>query len=61
MAVLAWLVAGALVLLVAVRAVGGERGTLLVLLVGALPLTLLPAYGLLAGAALARRRALAVV
>lgn len=43
------------------RALGGERGTVLVLLVGALPLTLLPAYALLVGAALARRGALAAL
>lgn len=41
------------------RAVGGERGTVLVLLVGALPVVLLPAYLVLAAAALARRRLLA--
>ncbi len=43
------------------RALGVERGTLLVLLVGALPLTLLPAYVLLALAAAWRRRGLAAV
>ena len=48
-------------LLVAVRAVGGEDGTVLALLVGALPLTLLPAYALLVLGALVRRRALVVV
>ena len=58
---LAWLGAGALVALVAVRAVGGEDGTVLALLVGALPLTLLPAYALLVVGAVARRRALVVV
>ena len=42
------------------RALGAERGTALVLLIGALPLTLLPAYALLALAALWRRGALAV-
>ena len=50
-----------MVVLVAVRAVGGEDGTVLALLVGALPLTLLPAYVLLAVAAVVRRRALGVV
>lgn len=49
----------ALLLLVAVRAGGFERGVLLVLLVGALPLTLLPAYALLVVAAVRRDRLLA--
>ena len=40
---------------------GAERGTVLALLVGALPVTLLPAYALLLGSALARRRALTAV
>ena len=59
--VLAWTVAVALVVLSVVRALGAERGTLLVLAVGALPLTLLPAYALLALAAAWRRRALGTV
>lgn len=58
---LAWAVCGGLVLLVLVRALGAERGTVLALLIGALPLSLLPAYGLLALAALWRRRLLAAV
>ena len=49
----------ALLLLVAVRAGGLERGFLLVLLIGALPLTLLPAYPLLVVAAARRDRLLA--
>ena len=48
--------AGLLVLL-GVRLLGVERGTGLQLLVGALPLTLLPAYPLLVGALLLRARA----
>ena len=59
--VLSWVLAGALTVLVVVRALGVERGTVLALLVGALPVTLLPAYGLLALAALWRRRALAAL
>ena len=57
--VLARLVVLALAAVVAVRALGVERGTALVLLVGALPVTLLPAYGVLALAVLLRRRLLA--
>ncbi len=57
---LAWLLAGALAQLVVIRAFGLERGTVLALLVGALPITLLPAYALAVGGALARRRRLAV-
>ena len=49
--------AAALGVLVLARALGAERGTLLVLLVGALPLVLLLAYGVLA-AGLALRRPL---
>ena len=45
--VLAWLVAGALVVVAVVRLLGLERGALLALLVGALPLTLLAAWPLL--------------
>ncbi len=56
---LAWLLVAALAVLVVVRAVGAERGTLLVLLVGALPLVLLPTYPVLVGALLSRRWALA--
>jgi endonuclease/exonuclease/phosphatase (EEP) superfamily protein YafD len=59
--VLAWTVAVGLAVLLAVRALGVERGTALALLVGALPLTLLPAYALTALAALWRRRLLTVV
>ena len=59
--VLAWLVAGALVTVVAVRAAGLERGALLALLVGALPLTLLAAYPLLVAALALRARALTAV
>jgi len=57
--VLAWLLVAALAVLVVVRALGVERGTLLVLLVGALPLVLLPAYPVLLAALLSRRWALA--
>ena len=57
----AWLLAGGLALVVGVRVLGVERGTLLVLLVGALPLTLLPAYAVLAVAAGLRRRWLAAL
>ncbi len=59
--VLAWTVAVGLALVVVVRALGAERGTALALLVGALPLTLLPAYALVALAALWRRRLLTAV
>ena len=55
------LTAGALVALAVVRAFGLERGSALALLVGALPLTLLPAYGVLPVAAALRRRLLAGV
>ena len=58
---LAWTVAVGLAVLVGVRALGAERGTAMALLVGALPLTLLPAYALLALGALWRRRLLTVV
>ncbi len=51
----------ALLALLGVRALGVERGTLLVLLVGALPLVLLPAYPLLVGALLLRSRVLSVL
>ena len=61
MLVLAWTVAAGLAVLVVVRALGVERGTTLALLVGALPLVLLPAYVLLGLAALWRRRLLTVV
>jgi endonuclease/exonuclease/phosphatase (EEP) superfamily protein YafD len=57
--VLARLTAMALGVLVVVRAFGLERGSALALLVGALPLTLLPAYAVLAVAAVRRRRRLA--
>lgn len=60
MLVLARLTAGALAALVVVRAFGLERASALALLVGALPLTLLPAYGVLAVAAVLRRPALAL-
>ncbi len=50
-----------LVVLVVVRALGVERGTVLVLLVGGLPLTLLPSYGLVVVAVLWRRRLLTAV
>ena len=59
--VLAWTVALGLGVLVAVRALGAERGTLMALLIGALPLTLLPAYALVALAALWRRHLLTAV
>lgn len=58
---LAWTVAGALVVLAAVRAAGAERGTVLVLLLGVLPLTLAPAYAVLALGVLWRRRLLSCV
>jgi endonuclease/exonuclease/phosphatase (EEP) superfamily protein YafD len=44
---------------VVIRVLGIERGTLLALLVGALPLSLLPAYGIVVLGALLRRRLLA--
>jgi endonuclease/exonuclease/phosphatase (EEP) superfamily protein YafD len=59
--VLAWTAAVGLAVLVVVRALGAERGTAMALLVGALPLTLLPAYALLALGALWRRRLLTAV
>ena len=49
------LLAGALVCLVVVRTLGVERGSLLALLMGVLPLVLLPAYALLAYAVLRRQ------
>ncbi len=52
---LCWLLALALAALVGVRVFGAEHGTVLALLVGALPVSLLPAYPLLLGAMLARR------
>jgi len=57
--ILGWVLAGALGLLVGVRVLGVERGSVLALLVGALPLSLLPAYVLLCLAAALRRRLLA--
>jgi endonuclease/exonuclease/phosphatase (EEP) superfamily protein YafD len=57
--VLARLTALALAALVVVRAFGLERGSALALLIGALPLTLLPAYGVLAVAVACRRPRLA--
>ena len=57
--VLAWLLIAALAVLVVVRALGAEYGTLLVLLVGTLPIVLLPAYPVLLAALLTRRWALA--
>ena len=59
--VLAWTLAVGLAVLAGVRALGAERGTLLALAIGALPVTLLPAYVLLALAAVWRRRLLAAV
>ena len=59
--VLAWTAAVGLAVLVGVRALGVERGTAMALLVGALPLTLLPAYALLVLAALWKRRLLTAV
>ena len=61
MGTLAWLLGLGLTLVVVVRLLGVERGTILALLVGALPLTLLPAYGLLALALLLRRVRLALL
>ncbi|MCW2681035.1 MAG: hypothetical protein JWM62_2436 [Frankiales bacterium] len=57
--VLATLVVLCLLAVVGVRALGLERGSALAMLVGALPLTLLPAYAVLALAATLRRRLLA--
>lgn len=57
---LARLLAAGLAVLVLVRFAGLERGTLLMLLVGALPLTLLAAYPLLLLAALLRQRLLSL-
>jgi endonuclease/exonuclease/phosphatase (EEP) superfamily protein YafD len=54
-------VAVGLAVLVAVRALGAERGTAMALLVGGLPLTLLPAYALAVLAVLWRRRLLSAV
>lgn len=48
-----WL--GALVLLVGVRLAGIERGTFLILAIGALPISLLPAYPMLVAFAVRRR------
>ena len=48
----------ALLAVVGVRLIGGERGAVLVLLVGLIPLVLLPAYPLLVTAVLLRSRAL---
>jgi endonuclease/exonuclease/phosphatase (EEP) superfamily protein YafD len=59
--VLAWTLAAGLAVLAVVRAFGVERGTAMALLVGALPLTLLPAHLLLALAVLWRRRLLSAV
>ena len=58
---LAWTVAVGLAVLAVVRLLGVERGTAMALLVGALPLTLLPAYALVVLGALWRRRLLTVV
>ncbi|MDQ3610340.1 MAG: endonuclease/exonuclease/phosphatase family protein [Actinomycetota bacterium] len=55
---LSWLLAAALVTLVVIRVLGIERGTLLALLIGALPLSLLPAYGIVILGAPLRRRLL---
>jgi hypothetical protein len=57
--VLTRLVALAMAALLLVRLLGLDRGTLLALLIGALPLTLLPSYAVLAVAAVLRRRRLA--
>jgi endonuclease/exonuclease/phosphatase family metal-dependent hydrolase len=57
--VLTRLVALAMAALLLVRLLGLDRGTLLALLVGALPLTLLPSYAVLAVAAVLRHRRLA--
>ena len=59
--VLAWTVAVGLAVVVVVRTLGVERGTTMALLVGGLPLTLLPAYVLAVVAVLWRRRLLTVV
>ncbi len=59
MRVFATLVVLSLLAVVVVRAFGLERGSALALLVGALPLTLLPAYAVLVLAAALRRRLLA--
>jgi endonuclease/exonuclease/phosphatase (EEP) superfamily protein YafD len=56
-----WTGAVGLAVLVAVRALGVERGTAMTLPVGALPLTLLPAYALVVLAALWRRCLLTAV
>lgn len=59
--VVGWATAGGLGLLVAVRLLGAERGSALALLIGALPLSLLPAYALLGLALGLRRRLLGAV
>ena len=56
--ILGWVVAGGLGLLVGVRLLGAERGSALTLLIGALPLSLLPAYALVVLALVLRRRLL---
>ena len=53
------LVALAMAALLLLRLLGLDHGTLLALLIGALPLTLLPSYAVLAVAAVLRRRRLA--
>ena len=58
---LARLLALALAALLVIRLLGLERGTLLALLIGGLPLTLLPSYAVLAVAAVLRRRRLGLV
>ena len=57
---LARLLTAAVAVLLVIRLVGAERGTVLMLLIGALPLTLLIAYPLLALALLLRQRLLSV-
>ena len=59
--VLAWTVAVGLAVVVVLRALGAERGTTMALLVGGLPLTMLPAYVLAVVAVLWRRRLLTLV
>ena len=58
MRAVAWAMNAALAAVVAVRLLGGERGALLALLVGALPLVLLLAYPLLVAGVLLRERLL---
>lgn len=58
---LTWLLAAGLAVVVGIRVLGVERGTVLTLLVGALALTLLPAYAVLALAVVLRRRLLAAL